>query len=320
MAVVNLNEKYHEWIEELAGNARFGRHDRLGTANFIDAEARRRAAASIQTAECIPLSRPIVEGGDDSSVVIEVATAEMAEFNGRALGFGGMPVNTAGDVAHIQAHGTANTHLDALNHFGRGGRWYSDFAVDEPDGHSIMHLTNHGLFTRGVLVDIPAVRGTDWVDADAPVGGDDIDAALSATKTTFEPGDALLLYMGRDRWEAAGGHFDPFSRTPTPGAGASAARWVVDHNVSIVCWDFLDALVPTEPDFQLHMLIWAIGLLLVDNAHLGDAAERVRHNGRATGAFVIAPPLFQKQPARWCNRCSFNSSTDLVRPKSHSGW
>jgi kynurenine formamidase len=294
VAVTNLNDEYDDWIEETARVAKFGRHDRLGTANFIDAAARLRAAATIRTGECIPLSRPIIEGGDDTSIVTEVMHAEMAEFNGRALGFGGQPVNTAGDVVHISAHGTGNTHLDALNHFGRGGRWYSDFLVDDPDAHSIMHLTNHGLFTRGVLVDIPAVRGTDWVDPDMPVGGDDIDAALDATGTTFEPGDALLLYMGRDRWEEAGHQFDPFAGDPTPGAGSGAAHWVVEHQVSIVCWDFLDALVPTQPDFQLHLLIWAIGLLLLDNAHLGDAAARVRENGTATGAFVVAPPALPR--------------------------
>src|SRR6202034_4342637 len=136
----------------------------------------------------------------------------------------------------------------------------------------------HLLFTRAVLVDIPSVRGTDWVDPSVPVSGDDIDGALAASKTKFEPGDALLLYMGRDRFEKAGGHMDLATDEPTPGAGASAAHWVAEHDVSLVCWDFLDAVAPSEPVFQLHLLIFAIGLLLVDNSDLGAAAERVRQN------------------------------------------
>ena len=136
---------------------------------------------------------------------------------GRALGFGGMPVNTAGDVAHIQAHGTqhASRRAQPLRTRGtlvlrlrgrRAGRAF-DHAPDEP-------RTVHA---RGCSSTSPQFEVRTGSMPRAPVGGDDIDAALSAAKTTFEPGDALLLYMGRNRWEAAGGHFNPFSRTPTPG-------------------------------------------------------------------------------------------------------
>src|ERR1700737_177624 len=42
--------------------------------------------------------------------------------------------------------------------------------------------------------------------ADPPVDGADIDAALLAAGLGCEPGDALCLDMGRDRFEAARGH------------------------------------------------------------------------------------------------------------------
>jgi kynurenine formamidase len=297
MSTTNPNDEYDRWIDELAKSAPFGPGDRLGTANYIDAAARQRAGDAVRTGVCVPLARPVSEGANATdgsedalaSVVVDVMHHEMDSFNGRSFSFGGEPVNTGGDTTHIQPHGQNATHLDALNHIGRGGSWYSGFAVDDPDGHSVMHLARHGLFTRGVLVDIPAVRGTDWVAADAPVTGDDIDAALAATGTTFEPGDALLLYMGRDRFEAAGGYLNAMSGNAMPGAGASAARWIAEHQVSILCWDFLDAILPAEPDMQVHLLIWAIGLLLVDNAHLGDAAAQVRKSGRAMGAFAATP-------------------------------
>jgi hypothetical protein len=38
------------------------------------------------------------------------------------------------------------------------------------------------------------------------------------------------------------------------------------------------------------MLIWAIGLCLVDNSHLGPAARELREAGVSTG-FLVAPPL-----------------------------
>src|SRR5262249_11939789 len=187
-----------------------------------------------------------------------------------------------------------NTHLDAINHIGRHGRWYSGYPLEDPEGPSLVDVASHPLFTRGVLVDIPAVRGTDWVDPELPVTGDDIDQALGATGSVFEPGDALLLYMGRDRYERAGIRMDVSTGEPTPGAGIGAARWAADHGVSIVCWDFLDACTAVEPVFQFHLLIWAIGLLLVDNCELGQAAERVRQSGNALGGLVIAAPAIPR--------------------------
>jgi kynurenine formamidase len=287
---INPNDAYAHWIDELAGQERFGIGDRLGTANLIDGAARLRAASAIQTGDCISLERPVVDETDGGSpaVIVEVQHSQINAFANRPS-FSGLPVDTGGDLVHIRAHGQTNTHLDAINHIGRGGKWYSGFSVEDPDGPSLVDIASHCLFTRAVLVDIPAIRGTQWVDAASPVNGEDIDAALSATGTDFEPGDALLLYMGRDRFEEAGGLMNVATGDPTPGAGAGAARWVAEHGVSIVCWDFLDAVTSSEPVFQLHLLIFAIGLLLVDNSHLAQAAERVRQSGRPTGALVVAP-------------------------------
>ena len=63
---------------------------------------------------------------------------------------------------------------------------------------------------------------------------------------------------------------------------------IAEHGVSIVCWDFLDAFHPDEPLAPVHMLNWAIGLVLVDNCDFG----RLRAAGGApgsTGALVVAP-------------------------------
>jgi kynurenine formamidase len=289
------NDEYDRWIDELAARSRFGSGDRRGTANFIDPAARLRAAEAIQSGTCVSLARPVVDGadGDSPAVVVEVSHSQIDAFANRPA-FSGLPMDAGGDVVHIRAHGQTNTHLDAINHIGRGGTWYSGFAVEDPEGPSLVDIANHLLFTRAVLVDIPAVRGTPWVGADRPVTGEDIDAALASTGTRFEPGDALLLYMGRDRFEAEGGHMDVATGDPTPGAGASAARWVAAHDVSLLCWDFLDAVLPSEPVLQLHLLIWAVGLLLVDNCDLSVAAERVRLTGRATGALVVAAPAIPR--------------------------
>jgi kynurenine formamidase len=288
----DTNASYAAWVRELAARATFGPKDRLGTANHIDDAARGRAAAAIRTGRCISLARALKVRDDgrmeDGQLRVDLTVGEhVATSPGRAE----QTVVTSGlDVVHISAHGLQQTHMDAFNHFSLDGKWYAGWATDDPEGPSVVDLASHKLFTRGVLADIPAVRGTDWVDAAEPVTGDDIDAALAAAGVTFEPGDALLLYMGRDRYEAAGHRMGLASGERTPGAGPGAARWIAEHGVSVLCWDFLDAAHESQSPYPVHVLIWAIGLVLVDNCDHTAAVRATRESGSILGGLAVAPP------------------------------
>ena len=286
------NQEYGQWLDELTERKRFGEGDRVGTANLIDRAARARAAGALVDGHCVSLARPIPTG-DGTGVHIDASHFQMPSFG--TLPPFARPLDTGADSTRIEAHGVNYTHLDALNHMGRDGKWYGGHMTDTPSSPDISDLANHLLFTRGVVADIPAARGAQWVDVTDPVTAEDIDRALLKQGAVFEPGDALLLYMGRDRYEAAGGTIDLAATaggTPANGAGAGVARWIVEHDVSILAWDFLDAFPPDhkQPIFPVHLLIPAIGLLLVDNCHLGPAAEQVRQTHRSTGALIVAPP------------------------------
>jgi kynurenine formamidase len=295
----SANEEFGRWLDDIASRNRFGRSDRLGTANLIDDRARQRAAEALVKGICVSLARPITEAaeGEDAEVRVEVGYGQMEAFG--TLAPFAKPLDTGSDVTHVAAHGIDYTHLDALNHMGRGARWYGDYSVDDPHAPSVAQLASHLLFTRGVIVDIPAVRGTEWVEPTAPVTGEDIDAALSRQGAEFVAGDALILYMGRDRFETAGNTVDLAAvafGASTPGAGQGAARWIAEHDVSIVAWDFLDGFTgrDTDPTFCVHLLIPAIGQVLVDNCHLGPAIDRLRMNGRSHGAFVVGAPAIPR--------------------------
>ena len=266
-------DDFDAWVRSLTDEARFGPDDRLGTANHIDAAARRRAAAAVQAGHALSLARPLVDvdsGRDRHAFALEVFVNE------GDIGF-------AMDRVELMCHGLVNTHLDALNHISLDGRFYAGRRAGDPELSSMADLAHHGLLTRGVLADIPRSRGQDWVAVDEPVTGDDIERALGGT--VFEPGDALLLYMGRDRYEAAGQGAGPVR----PGVGRSGAEWIVEHDVSLVCWDFLDAGDEREPHLCVHRLICAVGLLLVDNCELSGAAAAAHDAGRMTGALAVAP-------------------------------
>jgi kynurenine formamidase len=68
-----------------------------------------------------------------------------------------------------------------------------------------------------------------------------------------------------------------------------AAEWIADRGAAIVGWDFLDAGHPSQPPGAVHMLIWAIGLVLVDNCDFAAARAALAAAGKATGLLVVAP-------------------------------
>jgi len=272
-----------DWIRTLAASHPFGVHDRRGTANLIDAAARARAVACIRTGDSVSLARPLL-GGDYNT------TAERPGFRHETW-YQPAPDGTGWGQDHLvlNPHGLQNTHLDALSHVAVDGTFYGGRPVTDAEQGSADVLAPDGLVTRAVYVDIPHHRGTDW--ADRPVDGADIDAALAAAGLVLEPGDALCLDMGRDRFEAAAGHILGGPETEQDAGGglsADGARWVAEHQVSILAWDMLDSRDAKAAHASAHVLTWAIGLLLLDNCDFA-ALRRARGPGtKVAGALVVA--------------------------------
>lgn len=272
---------YFLWLRQLADRKIFGARDRLGTLNFIDMAARHRAVEAIVRGEPVSLARPM---DDKSSCIVDASVTEVTGSHERRFGL---------DNVHLECHGRSQTHVDAISHVSFDGTWYSGWAVDEIGKPSVADWSG-GVFTRAMHVDVSLVRGTDWADAQEPVGGSDIEAALSATGTSFQPGDALLLDMGRDRYEETGGELlsqlNASESFMQPGVGASGAEWIADNRVSVLCWDFFDAVHPSVPRFSVHPLIWAIGLVIVDNCTFARLrAMTTDTHGAVAGALALGP-------------------------------
>ena len=67
------------------------------------------------------------------------------------------------------------------------------------------------------------------------------------------------------------------------------ARWLAEHQISVLCWDFLDAHVPGCSPLPAHMVAWATGLVLIDNCHLGPAARALTAAGAQAGLLTVGP-------------------------------
>ncbi len=199
--------------------------------------------------------------------------------------------------AHVSYTGSAfsmyshtGTHIDALNHFGIGGRIYNGFSADE-------HLGDRGwkktgmekippIVARGVLLDIAATKGQAMLSDGYRVTVDDIKETLARQKLSLRQGDVVLIRTGRMKlFEQA----DKYMRNP-PGLGIAAARHLVDKGAMIVGADNLSfEAFPSEVEgdyVPLHTFLLAQhGVPIIELAVLDELAA----DGVYEFAFIATP-------------------------------
>ncbi|NRG41055.1 cyclase family protein [Rathayibacter sp. VKM Ac-2835] len=304
------------WLREIEAAHAASRHrDGVrcrGSVDLIDEAARLRGAREVRLGRAVSLEREIETRPDRLALLAEVLREEKEQWQALAVaelpdGHGSVDLTVSvgihgrgthgGDVISYDAHGIHNTHMDGFAHIGADGEWHGGIpaSASQTEEDTMVAWSQHGIATRGVLLDIPAVRGSEWVTAEDPVTSDDLDAALERTGVTLEPGDALLIYQGRDRFEEAGNRYTPGAvLRPRPGIEESGARWIAAHDPGVVSWDFHDARRNQRNALEVHGLIWAIGLCLIDNSLLGPAARALAAAGRHTGQLIAAPTAIHR--------------------------
>jgi kynurenine formamidase len=267
-----------------------GPGDRRGSARWIDAEAIKRGAASIKEGRSVSLSRPIQSAVNALS--ISRSNYELVATQRRE-----QRLVVSRDQLTIDMHGMVNTHIDGLNHFGLDDTWHDGTPTVLADGMpSIVDWADTGLATRAIFLDIPALRNTRWTEAGAPVTAKDLDQAVAAAGVKFESGDAIILYMGREEYEREHPTYafvQNYSEL-RPGIGKDGSRWLAERNVSLVLWDFMEATGPDESPYSVHVLIWARGLILVDNCDMAAARRALSNRREKTGLLTVAPLMLPR--------------------------
>lgn len=192
---------------------RWGADDQRGALNLVDDAKRASAAALVRTGRSISLSRPL----DKAPVEYELRTER---WDDSGAGF-------AHDRLVVDCHDRDITHVDALCHIWDGegmwgGRRPGDVLTDEGSRWADIDQWGEGIVTRGVLLDIPALRGGDYVAVGRPVHGSELDEAARRQGLTIEAGDAVCVYGGREEWERQErDEWTSYPPLPRPGLHAS---------------------------------------------------------------------------------------------------
>ena len=260
---------------------RWGPDDEKGAINLITPEKRVRAASLIKSGRSVSLSR-------DFPTIPHPGNPMPAQHFVRVMD------GAVVDYYGLVYHGYVTTHVDALCHvWDERGMWNGRDPQKEVTSSgaaygAIQHWRD-GITTRGVLIDIPRFRGEPHVTIERPVHGWELEDAAAAQGVDLEPGDALVVYSGREKWQAANPQWSGY-RPPSPGLHASTLEYFREKDIAVLVWDLMDAS-PNEYGLRwtCHAAIFAYGIALVDNALVEPLATACAGEGRWEFMLTFAP-------------------------------
>ena len=209
---IPTKEEVLSYLKDDRNWGRWGDDDQLGAVNMITADKRIEAAGLVKSGQAISLSRdfPVIPAPNNPTPAHHYMKKV---YRSPTAGF-------SADYYGISYHGTATTHLDALCHvWDENGMWNGRNPDEEitMDGAQwgAVHHWNQGLITRGVLLDVPKHRGTPYVTMETPIHGWELEDIAKEQGVEMRPGDALLVYGGREVYNADG---NPLWGSNPPGA------------------------------------------------------------------------------------------------------
>jgi kynurenine formamidase len=193
-------------------------------------------------------------------------------------------VRFAKDYVGVDYHNDGHTHIDAFCHVAFGGSFF--------DGQrGAIDILKDGLVGRGVLLDVPRVRGVPWLEPGEHVFPDDLEAAERAQGVTVRTGDILLVRTGHTRRQA---ELEPWDTAHAKaGLHPTTASFLADREVAALGSDGNSDTAPSTTEgigFPIHVLaINALGVHLLDYLQFEDLARRCEEEGRWEFMFVAAP-------------------------------
>ena len=278
--------------QTLSNWGRWGDEDQLGALNLITPGVTAAAAATVRSGRTVSCARPLdtVSSADNPSPVAHHMTGTATEGMGA-------------DYFAIASHGFATSHLDALCHIFHEGKLFNGYPAETVTAHGAtklgIHRLHDGIVTRGVLLDIPALRGADALEPGQPIFPEDLEAAEAKAGLEVRPGDALLVRTGRWRWRATHGAWD--AGQLAAGLDASCLPWLRERDVAALGSDGVSDVLPSRVDgvgMPIHTVaIVAMGVHLLDNLDLDALATACADESRWEFLLTVAPLVLRRGTA-----------------------
>ena len=296
MASPTAKAEMRKVFDEVSNWGRWGPNDERGTLNYLTPEHIAAAGKLVKTGKQISCARdfPVQPGPENPTPALHHIV--MGGDDPCGHGVPGLEVSL--DFIGIAYHGLASSHIDALCHVFVEGQMYNGYPATDVRStgarrNSIM-AAKDGIVGRGVLLDIPRLRGEPFVALDKPVAADELDAAEKAQRVSVGEGDILLISVGRDAQKRHQPH-QPGTEYAMAGLDPDCIPWLHRRKIAVLGSDAVH-----DPSPPVHMIEgWRIpvhmcalagmGLHLLDNLHLIDLEKACAAAKRWEFLFTVAP-------------------------------
>jgi kynurenine formamidase len=256
-----------QWMTELSNWGRWGSQDQMGAVNLITPAKRKQAAALVKDGVSVSLARntETEKAADNDSPFVHTMTS---------TGKNALQGSYSMDLITVSYHGWAHTHMDSLCHMFYKGKMYNGFPQTDvtSQGATKLAVTNfkNGILSRGILMDIPRLKGVPYLAPGTPIYPEDLDAWEKKAGVRVGSGDIVLIRTGRWAARDAKGPW-PIS-TNAAGLYASCTKWLKARDVAVLGSDGASDVMPsgvagvTQPIHQLVLI--AMGMPIFDNLDL----------------------------------------------------
>ncbi len=278
-------------FEAVSNWGRWGADDQRGALNYLTADRVAAAARLVRSGETVTLSLPLnTRHAPDNP---EPADHWMTMLSDVDIGSG--TLRFAKDYIGVDYHNDGHSHIDALCHVAFDGALYNGVPSDSVTSHGAsidaIEVLKDGLVGRGVLLDVPRLRGVPWLEPGEHVFGDDLERAEREQGVEVAEGDILLVRTGHARRCAEAEPWD--TAKAKAGLHPTAASFLADRRVSALGSDGNSDTAPSSTegiDFPIHALaLNAMGVHLLDYLQFEDLATACERARRWEFLFAGAP-------------------------------
>jgi kynurenine formamidase len=288
---ISLDE-FERLFESLKNWGKWGPEDEKGTLNYITPEKVTAAARLVTSGRSVSMAIPIntVAGPDNQNPALY--------YMNTTHDIGAGDVRFATDFLGMQFHGDCHTHIDALCHISYKGLLYNGRPASSVTARGALGLDitayAHGIVGKGILIDIPRLRGVKWLEPGEAVTREEIEAAEKAEGVMLGEGDIMVFRTGHHRRRLEMGAWNcGYDGEGRAGLDLNSLMLMHERKVAAFLPDGDGETVPSqikEIQYPIHPLqITAMGMACMDSLQFEELVKVCEEEKRWEFMVVIAP-------------------------------
>ena len=254
--------------------SKWGAADQRGAGNHMKPETVLRATRLIRTGETFELGRVL-----KPDMPFSLGRRFAMETKRTNMNTGSNRRGSNEEIVFTEL-GQVGTQFDGFTHQTIGDSLYNCVKLADVatrTGFTKLGIEHVGsLITRGVLIDVAALKGVPMLGDTYPITAADLQQALRRQKLALQPGDAAIIHTGWGRlWDTDGARY----LKTNPGLTTGAAEWLAQQDPMLIGIDNGPVSVTPYPDPNLNNPVHQIALVvngihLLENLQLGELAGK----------------------------------------------